>query len=63
MSLHSLEPNSLPSGRGMVEATQEIVGDVEQEVSILEIECIRQHCSDDTCALQFRSLAHSRAEL
>ena len=38
MSLHPLVANSLLSGREMLEAAQEIVGDVQQDVSILEIE-------------------------
>jgi hypothetical protein len=36
MSVLSLEPNSLLSGRETVEAAQEIVSDAEQDVSILE---------------------------
>jgi len=37
MSLHSLESNSPPSGREIVEAAQEIVGDEEQDVSVLKL--------------------------
>jgi hypothetical protein len=49
MSLHPLETNCVLSGREMVEAGLETVGDLEQRAYILGIQCILKDC----CAVAY----------